>query len=137
MHLEDENMKSAMEKEVEQRFDSYIKTVIHNAKTNYKKHESRGWQNKTMFLEDIPEYGYLCDNFDAEIFKIGNYEFEVTNTDLAEVLNSMAVDLRNVAILAFMGGFSDDEIALILNMKRRTVNEHRHRALKILRECLK
>lgn len=137
MHLEDKNMKSAMEKEVEQRFDSYIKTVIRNAKTNYKKHESRGWQNKIMFLEDIPEYGYLFDNLDAEIFKIGNYEFEVTNTDLAEVLNNMAVALRNVAILAFMGGFSDDEIALILNMKRRTVNKHRHRALKILRECLK
>jgi DNA-directed RNA polymerase specialized sigma24 family protein len=133
---EDKKIRSAMEKEVEQRFDSFMKTVIHNAKANYEKHESKGWHNKTIFLEDIPEYSYECDSLGAEIFEIENFAFKVTNPDLVDVLKSMPKELRDITLLAFMGDLSDNEIALIINMKRRTVNDHKHKALIILREHL-
>ena len=80
-----------------------------------------------------------ADQYKAENcqFVVFEYEIEITNELLAEALKQLTKRKRDVILLSFFEEMTDVEIAEKMNLVRSTVNEHKQRSLKILKEYMK
>ena len=55
---------------------------------------------------------------------------------LAEALNALSQDNRDIFLMYWFLDMADREIAEYMNMPRRTVNTRRHKAYRLLKELM-
>lgn len=66
-------------------------------------------------------------------FKVLEYDIAVKDELLAEALQELHDRKRDIILLSYFLGYNDVEIAERLNPVRRTVNDHRNKVLKDLK----
>lgn len=88
--------------------------------------------------QDVENY-YNSDDVDEPITSDLRVEAvkDLIGDEVANALNSLAVDFRTVIILCDLEGFTYEEMAKILNIPIGTVRSRLHRARMLLKEKLK
>ena len=71
---------------------------------------------------------------DYQNFKVLEYDIAVRDELLAETLQELPERKRDIVLLSYFLDYTDVEIADLLKIVRRTVNDQRNKALKELRE---
>jgi len=122
-------------------FDSYCKKILKYAARNfYAKIKKRG-ERETLFSEmtaqDLAALSATDEYFTAEhIFSLLGESVAVSDCDLAEALNVLPTDRRDIVLMSFFFDMTDREIAERLNMARRTVAYQRATSLQQLKKLL-
>ena len=111
------------------------------------KHEAIDIQRHNQYLNTVqvslseltPEQeNELCtfDEYSADYqnFKVLEYDIAVRDELLAEALQELPERKRDIVLLSYFLDYTDVEIADLLKIVRRTVNDQRNKALKELRE---
>lgn len=120
-------------------FDCYCKKILKNEAINIQKH-NQYLNSKQVSLSNLtPEQqNELCiyDEYSTDYwnFKVLEYDIAVRNELLAEALQQLPEKKRDIVLLSYFLDYSDVEIAELLNIVRRTVNDQRHKALKDLKK---
>ena len=126
---------------LEETFDSFCKTVIRNAARNEHRRIAH-WAKYEVQMSAVPfdeikmiscedKYFPYCKTF----FVLGK-AVNVYDPDLGESLNYIIPQWRDVILLFYFLGYSDEQIAKMLRMSFRTVNYRRQAALKDLKKRL-
>lgn len=76
-----------------------------------------------------------CDEYSSDYsrFKVLEYDIAVKDELLAEALQELPERKRDIILLSYFLDYNDVEIAELLNLVRRTVNDQRNKALKDLK----
>lgn len=107
---------------------NYIITVTRNYCSNYLRRKNRHLEDH---LDDIPEPQTNSDDIlDSLIIKEQIHQ-------LAEEINKLDDIYKSVLELKYIAGFSNDEIASFLNIKKKTVEMRLYRVNLLLRKKLK
>ena len=120
-------------------FDYYCKRILKNEAIDIQRNKQYMREKQVSFSELTPEqlnqlYTYDTYSTDYTKFQVLELDVDIKNDLLAEALNGLSDKKRNVVLLSYCFGYSDVEIAEMLNLVRRTVNDIRHNALKDLKE---
>lgn len=120
-------------------FDSFCKKVLkYEAYNGYRAIRSR--QKFEVTFSELPEEAMeqlaACDLYpsDYDIFIIGDDRILVQNDKLADALAAIPGENRNPLVMYFFLGMTDQEIAERLKLPRKTVNNRRLKALRMLKE---
>lgn len=120
-------------------FDSFCKKILkYKARSYYKKLKRRG-EREVSFSElseqDLAKLSTTDEYFkDAFSFSVLEYDVSVSDLSLAEALNALPADRRDIILLAYFLDMKDWEIAERLNMVRRTVAYRRASSLQELKK---
>jgi RNA polymerase sigma factor (sigma-70 family) len=126
---------------IRHKFDSYCKKVLkYAARDCYAKQRRRG--KREVSFSELTERElanltatdrYFADEyvFDADGESIG-----VSDIELAEALNELPQDRRDIILLAYFLDMTDKEIAERLNLVRRTVTYRRASTLRELKKIM-
>lgn len=130
---------TSLEEEKQLTFDCYCKRVL--------KHEAIDIQRNNQYLnatqvsfselntEQLSELStYDVYSTDYCEFKVLEYDIAVKDELLAEALQQLPDKKRDIVLLSYFLDYSDMEIADLLNIVRRTVNDQRNKALKDLKK---
>jgi RNA polymerase sigma factor (sigma-70 family) len=122
-------------------FDSYCKKVLKYTARDFYARQKRRDEREVSFSElserELASLSatdkYFADEyiFDADGFDIGVSDFE-----LAEALNELPQDWRDIILLAYFLDMTDREIAERLNLVRRTVTYRRTSTLRLLKKIM-
>ncbi len=119
-------------------FDSFCKKVLKNEAGNGHREINRRARFE-MSLSDLPEE-YLetlatYDEYPWEYtsFQVGNETVYVKDDRLAEALKAIPEKERNVILMYFFLDMADREIADHMGIARRTVNDRRQNAYRLLK----
>ncbi|HBF2546165.1 TPA: sigma-70 family RNA polymerase sigma factor [Clostridioides difficile] len=132
-------MKKVTSKEDTQRvFDCYCKRILKNEAINIQKHNQYMNSKQVSFTELTPEQlAQICtyDEYSSDYsrFKVLEYDIAVKDELLAEALQELPERKRDIILLSYFLDYNDVEIAELLNLVRRTVNDQRNKALKDLK----
>lgn len=130
---------TSLEEEKQFTFDCYCKRVL--------KHEAIDIQRNNQYLnatqvsfselntEQLSELStYDVYSTDYCKFKVLEYDIAVKDELLAEALQQLPDKKRDIVLLSYFLDYSDMEIADLLNIVRRTVNDQRNKAIKDLKK---
>jgi DNA-directed RNA polymerase specialized sigma subunit, sigma24 homolog len=126
---------------IQHQFDTLCKAVLKYGSRDYYRKLKKRREHEVMFSElseqDLAKL-FVTDIYfkDAFNFSVLGHDISVTDEQLAEALQSLSIDRRNIILLAFFLGMNDYEIAEKLNLVRRTVTHRRSRALQELKSKL-
>ena len=122
-------------------FDSYCKKCLKHEAINIQKHIK--WRGEreiafsampTLELASLAaEDKYFMDEY---VFSVFGESVGVSDADLAEALNKLPADRRDIVLMSYFFDMSDREIAERLNMARRTVAYRRTSSLQELKKLL-
>ena len=70
------------------------------------------------------------------VYRVMDQEIAIHNEKLANALNRLAATRREILLMAFFLEMTDNEIALVLQIPRRTVNYQRNVALQQLNQIM-
>ena len=122
-------------------FDSYCKRSIKNealnAYTQFRKRNQR-----EISLSELPEDAMaqlaVYDRYSWEYtaFPVGGAVILIEDDRLAEALNALPQDNRDIFLMYWFLDMADREIAEYMNMARRTVNTRRQKAYRLLKELM-
>jgi RNA polymerase sigma factor, sigma-70 family len=120
-------------------FDSFCRKILKYRARDYFRALKRQAEKEISFSElseqDLAKLSVTDEYFkDAFSFSVQGYEVSVSDEQLAEALNTLSADRRDIILLAFFLGMNDREIAEQLNLVRRTVSRRR---VSILQEIKK
>ena len=124
---------------ISHRFDSYIKKVLKNYRTDYIRKNIDRWENE-CFLEELEfsrrENLMKTENRanDNSIHLVGNRI--VTDEMIHEKIDLLPEKKSIVITLHYFDEVSDENIAELLGITRRGVNKRRKAALNLLKEFL-
>jgi RNA polymerase sigma factor (sigma-70 family) len=127
------------EERIQHQFDSICKTTAKYAARDYYRKLNRRKAREIVFSE-LPEQDlaklFVTDRYfkDAFGFDVQGYLVAISDERLAEAMNAIPTDSRDIILLAYFLDMSDLEIAERLNLVRRTVA---YRRVKTLRELKK
>ncbi len=119
---------SEFEKMVEQKSDSYCKSVIENgAKNALRKATNR--LNHQIMLEDMDENDpKLKTNDEYRItytnFRVTDQNITIHNEKLAWALEQLLPEKRDILLMAHFLEMTEKELSLIIQIPRRTVCYH-------------
>ena len=122
-------------------FDSYCKRSIKNeamnAYTQLRK-RSRREVSLSELPEDSMEQLASYDRYPWEYtsFPVGGDVILIEDDRLAEALNALPQDNRDIFLMYWFLDMADREIAEYMNMARRTVNTRRQKAYRLLKELM-
>ena len=122
-------------------FDSYCKKALKYKARDYYRAIKRRGEHETVF-SDLSERELadlaVTDNYFADeyAFDVPGEQISVTDNELAEALNQLPADRREIILLAFFLGMKDREIAERMDKKRRTVAYQRTSSLKKLKKLM-
>lgn len=129
------------ENHVRYEFDSFCKKVLkYNARNYYAKQKEQG--NREVPIAELSEQelsrlAYSDEYaFDETIFDVQGEAVSVKDGDIAEALNALQKEKRDIVLLAYFVGMSDREIAECMDMVRRTVTYRRTSTLRELKKRL-
>ena len=122
-------------------FDSYCKKVLKCEAYNGYREISRRQKRETPFSElSEEELAQLAvyDRYPWEYtaFPVGGDVILIKDDRLAEALNALPPDNRDIFLMYWFLGMADREIAEHLHMVRRTVNARRQSAYRLLKELM-
>ena len=124
---------------ISHRFDSYIKKVLKNYRTDYIRKNIDRWENE-CFLEELEfsrrENLMKTENRvnDNSIHLIGNRI--ITDEMIHEKIDLLPEKKSIVITLHYFDEVSDENIAELLGITRKGVNKRRKAALNLLKEFL-
>ena len=129
------------EEHIQHSFDSYCKKILKGKAIDI--HRERKRRNKReitfsdMSAQELAalsvEDEYFADEF---VFNILGESVAVADVDLAEALNALPADKRDIVLMSYFFDMTDREIAEQLNMARRTVAHQRTSTLRKLKNIL-
>lgn len=127
---------------IQRQYDRLCCKALEGELKDYYRRIRRTGKKEVLFCEmSETEMNRLsaADQYKAENcqFVVFEYEIEITNELLAEALKQLTKRKRDVILLSFFEEMTDVEIAEKMNLVRSTVNEHKQRSLKILKEYMK
>lgn len=133
---------TASQKEtIRYQFDSFCRKILREECRDYFRHMN--WRNRhevsfldlsdeqTILLQTVDEYAVEKTWFQAQEYAIG-----IHDDQLAEALAALSVEKRDVILLAYFLGMTDQEIADKLNAVRSTVQYRRSCSLKEMKKRL-
>ena len=124
---------------ISHRFDSYIKKVLKNYRTDYIRKNIDRWENE-CFLEELEfsrrENLMKTENRanDNSIHLVGNRI--ITDEMIREKIDLLPKKKSIVITLHYFDEVSDENIAELLGITRKGVNKRRKAALNLLKEFL-
>ena len=129
------------EEHIQHTFDSYCKKVLKYRALDIRREVKRRSQREVTFSDMSAhelstlavEDEYFTDEF---IFSILGESIGISDADLAEALNILPADRRDIVLMSYFFDMSDREIAERLNMARRTVAYKRTSTLHELKHIL-
>ena len=129
------------DKQKAQAYDSYIKQILkYTARDLFDRKKRRGEREISLSGltgAELTEIAVMDKYFaDAYAFDVLDWRIGITDVDLAEALNGLPQDRRDIILLSFFLDMTDEEIAARLEMARSTVAYKRTSALEKLRERL-
>lgn len=122
-------------------FDSYCKKVLKCEAYNGYREISRRQKRETLFSE-LPEETMAqlaaCDRYPWEYtsFPVGGEVILIEDDRLAEALNALPPENRDILLMYWFLEMADREIAEYMHMARRTVNTRRQKAYRLLKELM-
>lgn len=125
----------------QEQFDSYCKKILRNHVRNYEKQLRRS-KSRECFSEEVckdirlQKYFSVPPHEEVYIFRVMNMDVAVKNFLLGDALEKLDVDRRDIVLLSYFLGMTDQEIAEYLNLIRRTVSYRRSATLKQLKKFL-
>ena len=130
--------KATSEEDTARVFDCYCKRILKNEAINIQKQNQYLNSKQISFSALTPEQlAQLCtyDDYSAEYskFKVLEYDIAVKDELLAEALQELPESKRDIILLSYFLDYNDVEIAELLNLVRRTVNDQRNKALRDLK----
>lgn len=130
--------KITSEEDTQRIFDCYCKRILKNEAINIQKHNQYLNSKQISLTEITPEQLAqicICDEYstDYSSFKVLEYDIAVKDELLAEALKELPDKKRDIILLSYFLDYNDVEIAELLNLVRRTVNDQRNKALKDLK----
>lgn len=130
--------KVTSEEDTQRVFDCYCKRILKNEAINIQKHNQYMNSKQVSFTELTPEQlAQICtyDEYSSDYsrFKVLEYDIAVKDELLAEALQELPERKRDIILLSYFLDYNDVEIAELLNLVRRTVNDQRNKALKDLK----
>lgn len=133
--------KTTSEADTQRVFDCYCKRILKNEAINIQKHNQYLNSKQVSFTELTPEQlAQICTcgeySTDYSRFKVLEYDIAVKDELLAEALHELPENKREIILLSYFLDYNDVEIAELLNLVRRTVNDQRNKALKDLKNRL-
>lgn len=122
-------------------FDSFCKKVLKCEAYNGYREISRRQSREVAFSElpeDSMEQLASYDRYPWEytFFPVGGDVILIEDDRLAEALNALPQDGRDILLMYFFLDMADREIAERMNMARRTVNARRQKAYRLLKELM-
>lgn len=122
-------------------FDSFCKKVLKCEAYNGYREISRRQSREVAFSElpeDSMEQLASYDRYPWEYtsFPVGGDVILIEDDRLAEALNALPQDGRDILLMYFFLDMADREIAERMNMARRTVNARRQKAYRLLKELM-
>lgn len=130
--------KITSEEDTQRVFDCYCKRILKNEAINIQKH-NQYLNSKQISLTELTSEQLAqictCDEYstDYSSFKVLEYDIAVKDELLAEALQELPDRKRDIILLSYFLDYNDIEIAELLNLVRRTVNDQRNKALKDLK----
>ena len=125
----------------QEQFDSFCKKILRNHVRNHEKQIRRN-RSRECFSEDVwkdhsrQQYFFVPPNEDVYTFRVMNMDVSVTNFFLGAALEKLEEDRRDIVLLFYFLGLTDQEIAEYLNLIRRTVSYRRGTTLKQFKKIL-
>ena len=122
-------------------FDSYCKKVLKCEACNGYRQISRR-QKRFTSLEELSEAEMaqlaVYDRYPWEYttFPVGGAVILIEDDGLAEALNALPQNNRDIFLMYWFLDMADREIAEYMNMARRTVNTRRQKAYRLLKELM-
>ena len=131
----------SQKKTVTHQFDSYCKKVLRGECRDYHRKLARQQKEEILFSELSEEQLlnlYQEDEYPSEqcIFQACEYEILVHDEKLAQALEELSDEKRDIILLSYFLDMTDQEIADKLDAVRRTVQYKRARALEDMRTGL-
>ena len=122
-------------------FDSYCKRAIKNealnAYTQLQRRSRRLVSLNELSEEDLaPLAVYDRYPWEYTAFPVGRAVILIEDDRLAEALNALPQDNRDIFLMYWFLDMADREIAEYMNMSRRTVNTRRQKAYRLLKELM-
>jgi len=122
-------------------FDSYCKKIMKRTAIDIQRHTL--WRSKheinisEMSAQELAELAVTDNYFMNEyVFDVLGESVGVSDSDLAEALKTLPEYKRDIIFMSYFFDMTDEEIALLLNMARRTVAYQRTNSLKKLKQIL-
>jgi DNA-directed RNA polymerase specialized sigma subunit, sigma24 homolog len=129
------------EEQKQHTFDSFCKKTIKLTARTYFRSLSRRRKREVSISElstqDLAKLSAV-DRYPSDVFSfcVMGHDIDVSDEQLAEALNSIPADRRDIILLAFFLGMNDREIAEQLNLVRRTVAARRAKTLQDIKKIM-
>lgn len=125
-------------------FESYCKTAIDNAvlKESMKKKARSKWQLSLSALTDAVMYALVEKDMEIgheetyQIFSVRGIDIPVFNSRLAQAISYLLPKDREIILLYYFLGMTDERIASTMSMTTPTVNRRRRAAKQKMRSFL-
>ena len=129
------------EEQKQHTFDSFCKKTLKlNAREYYRRltrRREREVSISELSTQDLAKLSVVDTYFkDAFRFNVLGHDIAISDEQLAEALNELPADRRDIILLAFFLGMNDREIAEQLDLVRRTVAYRRTKTLQELKNLL-
>ena len=129
------------EEHIQHTFDAFCKKVLRNEARDHHDELARCRHREVFFSElpiEVMEQLAISDTYFTgdKTFGVLDYAVYVDNDDLAEAIAALPAKKRDIILLSYFLEMSDNEIARLLNMVRRSVTYRRSATLKLLRELM-
>ncbi len=129
------------EEHIQHTFDAFCKKVLRNEARDFLDELARSRRREIFFSElpvEVMEQLSTNDTYFVgdKTFGVLDYAVYVDNDDLAEAIATLPIDKRDIILLSYFLEMSDNEIATLLNMVRRSVTYRRSATLKLLKELM-
>ena len=129
------------EEHIQHTFDAFCKKVLRNEARDHLDELARCRHREVFFSElpiEVMEQLAISDTYFTgdKTFGVLDYAVYVDNDDLAEAIAALPAKKRDIILLSYFLEMSDNEIARLLNMVRRSVTYRRSATLKLLRELM-
>lgn len=128
------------EKTIEHQFDSFCRAAIRRGAGNaFRVVENR--RKHQILLDDLDEIAselVSADEYPStyEVYHVMDQKIAIHNEKLADAMNRLPATRREILLMAFFLEMTDNEISLVLQIPRRTVNYQRNVALLQLNQIM-
>jgi RNA polymerase sigma factor (sigma-70 family) len=122
-------------------FDSYCKKVLKHRVYDYyrkmKRHRAREVSLSELSEQNLAKLSGTDEYFkDAYSFHVLGHDITVSDEQIAEALNTLPTDRRDIILLSYFLDMTDREIAERMDIVRRTVSYRRASTLRKLKKFM-
>jgi RNA polymerase sigma factor (sigma-70 family) len=134
-------VKSQEESHIQHRFDYFCKKTLKGTARDYYEGQRKLGKRETSINElTDSELSYLMtfDVYSVEetVFDVLGEAVRISDESLADALNKLPRDRRDIVLLSYITGMTDREIAERMDMVRRTVTHRRASTLQELKRIM-